>query len=130
VALFFATYEDVIGFDPAVSRYDDRTESQTLGSFDALGEIDFFVHLTATLGFRYHRKYHSLSSYSKQRSWRRGGILRTPDKYRALSLFFNEFQLGSHGFAIKTDIFNPSDFGRNGSQLVAITYSNRLRTLN
>ena len=32
VALFFAAYEDVIGFDPAVSRYDDGTESQTLGS--------------------------------------------------------------------------------------------------
>ena len=29
----------------------------------ALGEIDFFVHLTATFGFRYHRRYHSLSSY-------------------------------------------------------------------
>ena len=44
MALFFAAYEDVIGFDPAVSRYDDGTESQTLGSFDALGEIDFLVH--------------------------------------------------------------------------------------
>jgi len=44
VALFFAAYEDVIRFDSAVSRYDDGTESQALGSFDALGEIDFLVH--------------------------------------------------------------------------------------
>ena len=62
MALFFAANEDVIRFDPAVSRYDDGTESQALGSFDALGEVDFLVHLTATFGFRYHRRYHSLSS--------------------------------------------------------------------
>ena len=73
MALLFAAYKDVVGFDPAVSRNDDGTESQTLGSFDALGEIDFFVHLAATFDFRYHRRYHSLSSYSKQRYWRRGG---------------------------------------------------------
>src|SRR5271165_5440802 len=75
MALFFAAYEDVIRFDAAVSRDDDGTESQTLGSLDALGEIDFFVHLTATFGFRYHRRYHSLSSYSKQRNLaERGGF--------------------------------------------------------
>ena len=73
MALFFAAYEDVIGFDPTISGNDDGTESQTLRSFDALGEVDFFVHWTETFGFWYHLRYHSIPSCSKQRCWRRGG---------------------------------------------------------
>src|SRR5437899_1206780 len=71
---FHPRYENPIGFNPAVGRNDDGTETETVGRFDAFGEMDLAIHGDRTSRFRYHQWYHTTITNRKQRKERRGGV--------------------------------------------------------
>jgi hypothetical protein len=62
------------------------------------------------------------SKAGKSATWRYGGegrILRTPHRHRAILAIFHRVPVGLWYFPIKIDTFNPADFARNGSPMIA-----------
>src|SRR5580704_5292624 len=70
VRFLFSIDEDVIWFDPAIGRKNDRAIAKAALGLHSFGEIDLPVHWGLP-HFRYHQRYHSMSSITKQNNWRR-----------------------------------------------------------